>query len=286
MNRSTGEGAGRTHEAPADRQSPIIMGEAPSHAERARTLVHAVRRGTLCTIMPPPIGSTDRDGGNVAGYPYGSVVNFVLDAAGNPLLLTSALAEHTRNFKHDPRASLFIQETAEGANDALALGRVTLLGRVEAVADEEREEVSARYLEAHADARYYVDYRDFAFYRLRVEAIRYIGGFGRMSWVTAPDFAAAAPDPIAPIAAGVISHMNADHVEGMVRLCRHPAGLDAVESVEMKAVDRLGFEMTAQTPQGPRFVRLGFAAPVTTGDEVRKAMIALLAASRKATSVS
>ena len=68
--------------------------------------------------------------------------------------------------------------------DPLASGRVTLLGdlsprrrtpSVQAVRD--------RYLAANPTSAYYIDFGDFTFFRLAVDSIRYVGGYGRMSWV-------------------------------------------------------------------------------------------------------
>ena len=61
------------------------------------------------------------------------------------------------------------------------------------------------FLAAHPNAAYYADFRDFAFWKLHVNAVRYIGGYGRMSWVTQADWHAAEPDPLASSAAGLTS---------------------------------------------------------------------------------
>ena len=60
-----------------------------SHGERARTLAGSIEIGTLCTIAREP-----------AGFPYGSFVTFAIDA-GNPVLLISEMAEHTKNLRSD-----------------------------------------------------------------------------------------------------------------------------------------------------------------------------------------
>ena len=39
-------------------------------------------------------------------WPYGSLVTVAIDMDGSPLLLFSALSEHTRNLEEDDRASL------------------------------------------------------------------------------------------------------------------------------------------------------------------------------------
>ena len=41
-----------------------------------------------------------------------------------------------------------------------------------------------------------MDYGDFRCMRLSVTDIRYVGGFGRMSWVDAAGYAEARPDPL------------------------------------------------------------------------------------------
>src|ERR1700730_4656274 len=145
----------------------------PTHAERARTLVTQIPTGTLCTLALEP-----------EGYPYGSFVTVAFDD-GNPVFLISRLAEHTKNLERDPRASLLVAEG--GSADPLANGRVTMLGpctRVEGDGGSAR----ASFLTAHPHAASYVHFRDFAFWKLHVNSIRYIGGYGRMSWIGKADW--------------------------------------------------------------------------------------------------
>jgi hypothetical protein len=69
---------------------------------------------------------------------------------------------------------------------------VTLLGRCRTIPEgPEREAARARYLAAHPEAASYATFRDFGLYRLEVETVRYIGGFGRMRWVDAAEYGAA-----------------------------------------------------------------------------------------------
>jgi len=234
---------------------------APTHAERARTLVARISTGTLCTLALEP-----------QGYPYGSFVTVAFDN-GDPIFLISGLAEHTKNLERDPRASLLVAES--GSADPLANGRVTMLGpctRVEGDGGSAR----AAFFAAHPNATYYADFRDFAFWKLRVEHVRYIGGYGRMSWVSQADWQAAEPDPLGPSAAGIIAHMNSDHADAMVLYCKAFSRATEVTSARMTGVDRYGFDMSAMTPQGPRAVRLAFAKPVGTPEEVRAALISMV----------
>src|SRR6478752_147792 len=222
--------AGATGAAP----SPPPARE-PSHAERSRTLVHGEQRGALSTLAPDP-----------AGYPFGSVVSFGLADDGDPLFFVSTMAEHTQNALRDPRASLLLTEPVPDGADPLASGRVTLLGLLAPVADDERDVARTRYLEANPAASYYIDFGDFTFLRLTVDHIRYVGGYGRMSWADA--------------AAGIIAHMNEDHADAQVLFCRHFAGLDGTTEASMSAVDRYGFDMVAVSAEHRTPVRLAFPA--------------------------
>lgn len=242
----------------------------PSHAERCRTLVAAATRGSLCTIAADP-----------EGYPYGSVASYALDPAGNPLFFVSLMAEHTQNAIRDPRASLLVTEPVPDGADPLASGRATLLGTLSPVEEGDRPGVRDRYLEANPTAGYYIEFGDFAFYRLDVESIRYVGGYGRMSWVDPGAYAKAEADPLISAAAGIIEHMNADHAAAQLLFCQHLAARPDTTEASMSAVDRYGFEMIAVGPTGRAAVRLGFPEPCSTGDEVRQAMVTMVAEARR-----
>ncbi|HUQ64021.1 MAG TPA: DUF2470 domain-containing protein [Acidimicrobiales bacterium] len=242
----------------------------PSHAERARTLIAAQTRGALSTIALEP-----------AGTPFGSVVTFGLDPSGRPSFFVSTMAEHTRNLEADPRASLLVLEDTPAGADPLASGRVTLLGVVSQVTDPD-ELVAARagYLEANSGA-FYVDYGDFKCLRLEVTSIRYVGGFGRMSWIDLSEYAAAAPDPLATSANGIIGHMNTDHADALVTLCNYFAGAPEVVTAAMTAVDRYGFEVIAESGDNRReALRIGFRNEQVTGDDVRQELIGMLSEAR------
>jgi heme oxygenase (biliverdin-IX-beta and delta-forming) len=243
----------------------------PSHAERCRTLVASATRGALSTIAADP-----------QGYPYGSVASYGLDDRGNPLFFVSLMAEHTQNAIRDPRASLLVAEPVPDGADPLASGRVTLLGVLTPVADDDRPPARDRYLEANPASAYYIDFGDFTFYRLDVQNIRYVGGYGRMSWVDPERYADAEPDPLVSAAPGIIEHMNADHAEAQVLFCRHLLDRPDTTEASMSAVDRYGFEMIAVSPAGRAAVRLGFPRECSTADQVRQAMVTLVSDARGA----
>ena len=233
----------------------------PTHAERARTLVAQISTGTLCTLAIEP-----------EGYPYGSFVTVAFENE-DPVFLISELAEHTKNLERDPRASLLVAEASPA--DPLANGRVTMLGPCTRV-DADGGGARAAFFAVHPNSRYYAYFRDFAFWRLRVNAVRYIGGYGRMSWISKAEWQLAEPDPLGPSAAGTMAHMNADHADALMLYCQAFSKATEIASATMTGIDRYGFELSAKTNEGPRPVRLAFAKPVSTPEEARAALIAML----------
>lgn len=246
---------------------------APSAAERCRTLAAAATTASLSTLARDP-----------KGYPFGSLVAVAADPSGRLILLLSELAEHTANLAERPEASLLLMEGSPakaGDEDPLARARVTILGPCRRAPEGEADEAREIFLKAHPSASRYAGFKDFAIYRLDPAALRYVGGFGRMAWVTAEEYREAEPDPLAPSAAGILSHMNKDHADTLLAYARMLAGAPDAEEAVMNSVDRYGFEMRARTPGGERLLRLGFDPPLATTDEVRKAMIALARAARE-----
>jgi putative heme iron utilization protein len=120
-------------------------------------------------------------------------VTVAIDETGRPLLLLSKLAEHTGNVLERPEASLLMTEPARDGEDALALGRVTILGTCTLVPEEEKAAVRETFLAQRPSAAAYAGFSDFSFYRLEPVALRYVGGFGRMSWVDPDAYRDAVP---------------------------------------------------------------------------------------------
>ena len=176
-----------------------------SAAEEARTIAGSTNTGTLATLTAD-------------GDPWASYVTYGL-LGGAPVLCVSNLAEHGRNLASDPRASIaIVAPTSE--SDPLASGRVTLAGVVEAPDGDERAAAREAHLSAVAAAKYYIDYSDFTLWVLRVQRVRWVGGYGRMESTTGEEYSAAAPDPVQPQAAGAIDHLNADHADSLVAMAK------------------------------------------------------------------
>ena len=119
---------------------------------------------------------------------------------------------------------------------------------------------------------------DFLCYELRCEQLRWIGGFGEMSWVGGERFHSALPDPVTTggHAEDAIRHCNEDHADAMVLICRAFSGLgDGVGSATMLSLDRYGFDVLCDMPDGKRRSRVAFSEVLTAGDSttLRMAMV-------------
>jgi heme oxygenase (biliverdin-IX-beta and delta-forming) len=258
--------ASRDHGDPGDAPSvPAPLTEVanaarPSAAEEARTIAESVNTGTLATLT-------------AAGDPWASFVTYgLLDGA--PVLCVSNMAEHGRNLAGDQRASIAIVAPAT-ESDPLASGRVTLAGVVEHPCGAELSAARDAHMAAVPAARYYIDYTDFALWVLRVQRVRWVGGYGRMDSATGEDYAAAQPDPVAPHAASAIAHLNADHAEALCDMANNLGGFPDATAATCTGADRYGLDLKVATPRGVAYTRVGYAAPIDSYDDLRSATIEL-----------
>lgn len=240
----------------------------PAFAERARTLMYLGRIGSLSTISRKQ-----------PGFPFGSVMPYGLDDRGRPIFLISTMAMHTQNLQADSRASLLVTQPS-GDGDPLGASRVTLVGNAATIPEPEVSDARKLYVARYANSKYWVNFDDFSFYRMVVLDVYYVGGFGVMGWVKAPDYDEAHPDPLADAAEGIIAHMNTDHRDALVQLVRANAGVEAQEAA-MTAVDRLGFHARLKTADGVRGVRIAFLREVQNPGEAREVLVEMVQGARR-----
>ena len=145
-------------------------------AKNARQLMESRGFGCLSTLSA-----------RHPGFPFVSIAEYATDAAGAPVFLLSGLAVHSKNLAADARASLIVF-APDAEQDTLGSARVTLMGEVRAVPEAEVDAVRERYLARHPPAAQWADFGDFAFYRMEVADIYYVGGFGAMGWVSGGDY--------------------------------------------------------------------------------------------------
>ena len=240
----------------------------PSFAEKARTLMHSGRIGTLSTLSRKQ-----------PGFPFGSLMPYALDDRGYPIFLVSTMAMHTQNLQADPRASLFVAEP-HASGDPLGASRVTLIGNVCKAPDTELVGTRDVYLKRYPDSKYWVDFDDFFFYRMDVLDVYYVGGFGVMGWVAASDYSLAQADPLVEHKLDITRHMNSDHKDTLILLAKHFAGIEAQE-VEMTSVDRLGFNLRLKTQAGVHGTRIAFLREVSDSAQTREVFVEMVRRARR-----
>lgn len=223
-----------------------------SHARDARQMLRAHRYGALCTLS-----------NKFDGFPFGSITPYLADHDGSLLIFISALAEHTKNIQHDPRVSLITH--SQDSPHIQTQGRVTVVGVAHPADD--REQSGKRYLRYFPEAETYFAMHDFSFYRIVPQAIRYIGGFGKIHWVAAENYSVP-PYPLIEQEDDVIAHMNTDHRDTMRHYCRHFKQIDAL-AVEMLGLDCDGFDVRADI----RVLRFDFAEEVLDAQQARMALV-------------
>ncbi len=161
----------------------IVNATRPSAAEEARTAAASTNMGTLATLTKE-------------GDPWASFVTYGL-VGGAPVLCVSHMAEHGRNLARDRRASIAIV-APDPQSDPLASTRITLAGYVEHPEGDELAAAREAHLTAVPAARIYIDFSDFSLWVLRVQRVRWVGGYGRMDSATAEAYAEHCRIPLLP----------------------------------------------------------------------------------------
>lgn len=223
----------------------------------ARRIVRSADRASL--------GTTER---NSEGRPYVSLVALATAPAGAPILLLSALSEHTRNLAEDDRASLLIVGP-NAEQDPLAGPRVTLMGRLRR-SDEPADR--ARYLRRHPAASLYASFADFGLQRFDLERVHLVAGFGTAKWL---DRALLIAAPL--FEEDVEEHAVLDRLgrEQRPLLERIAGSLPDGEPGEWQptGLDREGLDLRA----GARTTRLAFEPPLGGADDLQAALERLAA---------
>jgi putative heme iron utilization protein len=238
-----------------------------------RGLLDQERTGTLSTLSVKE-----------PGWPFGSIAPYARLGSGEPVILISEIAEHTRNVRHDARISLLIQDSSALAKPQSG-ARVTLLGYAVPVPPPYLERARHLYSNRFPDSADYFSAHDFSLYTLITTEVRYIGGFGDIHWITGEALvdrsAESDINPLAPHASGICNHMNSDHDDSLVLMVERLAGI-AAQSATMIHVDSEGFDVIAVQNGSHKHVRLAFEKPVLSPEESRGAMINLVQRARSA----
>jgi putative heme iron utilization protein len=221
-------------------------------ARQARCLLRARRHAVLSTNSQA-----------VAGYPFGSVVPYVLDAEACPIMLVSRLAEHARNIGVDPRVSLIV--IADGA-DVQQAGRVTYVGR--ALRLDPPGSAGERYLRFFPAAREYCKL-DFDFFRIEPVTLRVIAGFAQAHWLSREAYTPVAGN-LAAREAALAAELSVGYAARLRELARKRNS--GARDVGIIGIDCDGIDLRA----GGDILRFDFGDCVAGAHEAQARIIALL----------
>eukprot|EP00595_Chromulina_sp_UTEXLB2642_P001415 CAMPEP_0196764028 /NCGR_PEP_ID=MMETSP1095-20130614/5253_1 /TAXON_ID=96789 ORGANISM="Chromulina nebulosa, Strain UTEXLB2642" /NCGR_SAMPLE_ID=MMETSP1095 /ASSEMBLY_ACC=CAM_ASM_000446 /LENGTH=121 /DNA_ID=CAMNT_0042118553 /DNA_START=574 /DNA_END=939 /DNA_ORIENTATION=- len=112
-------------------------------------------------------------------------------------------------------------------------------------------------------------------------AIRFIGGFAMAGNVPVNEYLSAKPDPIAPFADPVMSHMNDDHADSLTAIVKHYVGLPCTDP-KMVSLDRLGMTIKANIELaggGYGKIRVPFPRPANDRKDIKTILVEMTQAS-------
>ena len=176
----------------------------------AINLMRNCREGVLSTVSK-----------KYEGYPFGSFVTFISGADRSLIFYASDIAQHTINLKNNSKACITLFNLSEG--DKQDSARLSLLGDVKKI-DKDVEEISRQFMEFFPESSQYSNMHDFSFYKLNISQVRWIGGFGKIAWLSSTNW-----NPIRPKwlkkEHSMIEHMNEDHSNSIVSALNAKLGI-------------------------------------------------------------
>jgi putative heme iron utilization protein len=240
-----------------------------STVERARTVTHIASSGSLCTY-------SFSDDPLLNGAPFGSHVDYVLDASGWPIFLLAEASLHTKNIKANNKVSLLCQTpTADSSQPQAAMSRVTLVGHIEEVIDDdELIQLKATFSLVHSYADQLAQSPRFKFYKLNPSKIYYVGGYGVLSkWLDVGEYQIAKPDILADEAVRIAASINRSKQEDLTLVCKQFAGMKVVDNVVLTTVDRLGLDIRVTSGQLTDEFRIGFRQVVSSVEDAKSEIV-------------
>ena len=176
----------------------------------AINLMRNCREGVLSTVSK-----------KYEGYPFGSFVTFISGADRSIIFYASDIAQHTINLKNNSKACITLFNLSEG--DKQDSSRLSLMGDVKKI-DKDVEEISGKFIEFFPESSQYSNMHDFNFYSLNISQVRWIGGFGKIAWLSSTNW-----NPIRPKwlkqEKSMIEHMNEDHSNSIVSTLNAKLGI-------------------------------------------------------------
>lgn len=241
---------------------PSVLRETDDEARKlARTLLRSARSAALAVLEQ-----------RQTGFPFVSRALIGTDIDGVPVILVSKLSAHTQALAEDNRCSLLVGEIGKG--DPLAHARLTVQCEAEKIErDSTRHgQLRGRFLRRHPKAQLYVDFPDFAFFRLSPLRASLNGGFGRAYVLEGNELIIQSPaiSDIAAMEGRAIDHINSDHADAATRYAQTFCKATG-EGWTISGIDAAGLDLSL----GDQLKRLEFDEPLQAVSDLRPLLVRL-----------
>lgn len=219
----------------------------------ARRLLRASRHAAIAVLEPE------------TGFPFCSRVLTGTDADGVPVILVSALATHSAALRSDPRASLMFGQAGKG--DPLAHARMTVrchAAEVERGSPEHRR-IRRRFIARHPKSALYVDFGDFAFFRMEPETALLNGGFGKAYALDHDDLVILSPEigRMDEVEIDLLHHISMEP-SGAADVCASVCGGSKKTGWVVFGIDLEGIDLS----NGDEVLRVEFDKPAEQADSL------------------
>ena len=202
------------------------------------------------------------------GYPFGSFVTYVSGWNRTVFLYLSDLADHTKNLKKDHKACITIFKKNE-TGDVQNSSRLTLMGDLEIVPEKVVERCKDRFQNIFPESKAYAQMHDFNFYQITINQARWIGGFGKISWLDPKNWVNISIDWFGN-ETRMIDHMNEDHSNTI------KSALHAMHGIQDPNATMIGLSIDGYYIRSKEDIYfISFDYPVFNSEEYRNMLIDL-----------
>jgi heme iron utilization protein len=200
-----------------------------------------------------------------AGFPFGSVVPYVLGRDGHPLLLLSPISQHTRNIEADSRCGLLVSEAGDG--DVQTLARLSAMGRLRRLPSDDDAD---RYFACFPHTRPYRAELGFRFYRFVPVKLHWNGGFATARWLGRDRIIRPNPFSMA-LETRILDHMNRDHADALRHYLGLPPDTSQDDPVTLVGIDAEGICLR----HGDHLYRIASPGPMDSAESARQTLVAM-----------
>ena len=143
-------------------------------------------------------------------YPFGSFVTFASFINRIPVFYLSDIAEHTKNLNYKAHGCLTIVSSSNKKNDQQNNERLSLMGDLVKIKENEVKNLKEKFHALRPESKNYENFHGFNFYKLIINKVRWIGGFGKIGWLDEDNWK---ENKIqwSIKENDIIEHMNSDH---------------------------------------------------------------------------